>query len=97
MISFKRIFGRILYGILVLLGVVTLIFFLFNVLPGDPARMMLGQRADMSSLEGIRKELGLDKPLYLQYIRYINDLSPVSIHQSANRNSYFYLDPGKYK
>jgi peptide/nickel transport system permease protein len=88
--------GRILYGIAVLLGVVTLIFFLFNVLPGDPARMMLGQRADMASLEVIKKELGLDKPLYLQYIRYLNDLSPVSLHQSKNEDSYFYLDSLKY-
>jgi peptide/nickel transport system permease protein len=97
MIFLKRISGRILYGLAVLLGVVTLIFFLFNVLPGDPARMMLGQRADMSSLEGIRKELGLDKPLYLQYIRYLNDLSPVSLHQSKNTDSYFYYNPSKYK
>ena len=37
---------RLLYGFLVLLGVVTLVFFLFNILPGDPARMMLGQHAD---------------------------------------------------
>ena len=93
---FKKLTGRVLYGIAVLLGVVTLIFFLFNVLPGDPAPMMLGQRADMSSLEGIRKELGLDKPLYLQYIRYLNDLSPVSIHNSDNNESYFFLDPEKY-
>ncbi len=93
----KKITERILYAIAVLLGVVTLIFFLFNVLPGDPARMMLGQRADMSSLEGIRKELGLDKPLYLQYIRYLNDLSPISLHQKSKTDSYFYLDPAKYK
>jgi peptide/nickel transport system permease protein len=88
---------RILYGIAVLLGVVTLIFFLFNVLPGDPARMMVGQRADMASVEGIRRELGLDKPLYLQYIRYLNDLSPISIHQSVKKDSYFYFDKEKYK
>lgn len=37
---------RLMYGFLVILGVVTLVFFLFNILPGDPARMMLGQRAD---------------------------------------------------
>ncbi len=93
----KKILSRILYGLAVLLGVVTLIFFLFNVLPGDPARMMLGQRADMTSLEGIRKELGLDKPLYLQYLRYLNDLSPVSAHQMKNKESYFYFDIEKYK
>ncbi len=88
---------RILYGFAVLLGVVTLIFFLFNVLPGDPALMMVGQRADMASVEGIRKELGLDKPIYLQYIRYLNDLSPVSFHQSVKQDSYFYFDAEKYK
>ncbi len=97
MIFLKRLSGRVLYGIAVILGVVTLIFFLFNVLPGDPARMMLGQRADMASLESIRKELGLDKPLYTQYFRYLNDLSPVSFHQSVNSESYFFLDSGKYK
>jgi peptide/nickel transport system permease protein len=93
----RRFTGRILYGIAVLLGVVTLIFFLFNVLPGDPARMMLGQRADMAGLESIRKELGLDRPLYLQYARYLNDLSPLSLQNSANPASYFFLDPSKYR
>ncbi len=97
MILLKNIAERTFYGLAVLLGVVTLIFFLFNVLPGDPARMMLGQRADMTSLEGIRTELGLDKPLHLQYIRYLNDLSPVSFHMSKNTDSYFYLDKEKYK
>ena len=37
---------KLLYGIAVLWGVATLVFFLFNILPGDPAQMMLGQRAD---------------------------------------------------
>lgn len=91
-----RFVQRILYGIAVLLGVVTLIFFLFNVLPGDPARMMVGQRADMASVEGIRKELGLDRPVYLQYFRYINDLSPVSFHQTLKKESYFFFDTEKY-
>ncbi|MCB8994875.1 MAG: ABC transporter permease [Bacteroidales bacterium] len=93
----RGIRDRLLYGIAVMLGVITLIFFLFNVLPGDPARMMLGQRADMASLESIRKELGLDRPLYLQYIRYINDLSPLSVYQLKNKGSYFYLDPSRSK
>ncbi|MCX6282859.1 MAG: ABC transporter permease, partial [Bacteroidetes bacterium] len=39
----KFIFQRLGYGILVILGVVVVVFFLFNILPGDPARMMLGQ------------------------------------------------------
>ncbi|MBN1197990.1 MAG: hypothetical protein JXA23_01470, partial [Bacteroidales bacterium] len=60
---FRFILKRLLYGLLVLLGVILIIFFLFNILPGDPARMMLGQRADQASVEAINKDLGLDRSL----------------------------------
>lgn len=85
------------YGILVLWGVVTLVFLLFNVLPGDPARMMLGQRADLQTVETIRKELGLDRGLGVQYARYLNDLSPLSVYQISNPDHYFHFDQKKYK
>jgi len=85
-----------MYGFLVLLGVVTLVFFLFNVLPGDPARMMLGQRADAESIEAINRDLGRDKPLVTQYINYLNDLSPISLHNNADSSSFFYLSSEKY-
>jgi peptide/nickel transport system permease protein len=90
------ILKRLLYGFLVLLGVVTLVFILFNILPGDPARMMLGQRADISSVEAIHKDLGLDKPLLAQYFNFLNDVSPVSVHNNDNPESYWYLSPEKY-
>lgn len=87
---------RLLYGILVLLGVVTLVFFLFNILPGDPARMMLGQRADEESIRIINRDLGRDKPIALQYLNYLNDLLPISVHNNENVDDYFYLDSEKY-
>lgn len=87
---------RLLYGILVLLGVVTLVFFLFNILPGDPARMMLGQRADAESIEIINRDLGRDKPIALQYVNYLNDLLPISIHNNSDSDNYFFLAPEKY-
>ena len=87
---------RLVYGFLVLLGVVTLVFFLFNVLPGDPARMMLGQRADEESIEAINRDLGRDKPLLTQYANYLNDLSPLSLHNNSDPSSFFYLSPDKY-
>ena len=87
---------RLLYGLLVLLGVVTLVFFLFNILPGDPARMMLGQRADAESIEIINRDLGRDKPVGLQYLNYLNDLAPVSIHDNVDADNYFFLDEEKY-
>jgi len=77
------------YGLLVLLGVVTLVFFLFNVLPGDPARLTLGQRADVSSLENVRKELHLDQPVGMQFLLYLNDLSPLGLHDTAEARANF--------
>ncbi len=92
----RFIVKRLLYGILVLLGVITIVFLLFNVLPGDPARMMLGQRADISSIKAINKDLGRDKPLLTQYLNFLNDLSPVSFHNYKDKENYWYLDDSKY-
>ena len=75
---------------------VTLVFFLFNILPGDPARMMLGQRADAESIEIIQHDLGMDKPIGTQYLGYLNDLAPISLHNNSDRESYWYLDDSKY-
>ena len=75
---FAYIVRKILYGILVLWGVATLVFFLFTIVPGDPVRMMLGQRADESDVQAIRHELGLDQSIGKQYVDYLNDLSVVS-------------------
>lgn len=81
---FAYILKKAAYGLLVMLGVVSLIFVLFNILPGDPARMMLGQNADQESIDLLHKELGLDKPLGIRYLRYLNDLSPVGIDHEGN-------------
>lgn len=81
---FAYILKKTVYGLLVMLGVVSLIFVLFNILPGDPARMMLGQNADQESIDLLHKELGLDKPLGIRYLRYLNDLSPVGIDHEGN-------------
>jgi len=79
----------------VLAGVITVVFLLFNVLPGDPARMLMGQRADEESLRVIQKDLGLDQPLSTQFVMYLNDLSPLSVH-SDDPESFLYLDSDKY-
>ena len=71
---------KLLYGIAVLWGVATLVFFLFNILPGDPAQMMLGQRADKESVDAIREELGMNQSLGKQYVDYLNDLVPISFY-----------------
>lgn len=73
------------YGILVLLGVVIVVFFLFQGI-GDPARLVMGQTGDASTLQNIRKELYLDQPKGKQFLYYLNDISPLSIHSDFDIN-----------
>ena len=67
--------------LLILFGVATLVFALFNILPGDPARMMLDQREDSEQLAAIRAKYGFDLPVITRYQIYLNDLSPISRHK----------------
>ncbi|MEE2931026.1 MAG: ABC transporter permease [Bacteroidota bacterium] len=92
----QYIIRKILYGFLVLFGVLTIVFFLFNVLPGDPARMMLDKREDSVQLQLIQQKYGFDKPLLEQYILYINDISLISIHDNIDEKSFTFLYSGKY-
>ncbi len=69
-----------LYGLSLLFGVVSVVFFLFALNPADPARMMAGQFADAETLEGIREAYGLDKPVLERYGLYLEKLSPVSFN-----------------
>lgn len=92
---FTYIIKKVVYGFLVLWGVLTLVFFLFNVLPGDPARMMLDKREDSRQLENIRIHYGFDRPLLEQYALYLNDLLPLSIHHNS-ADSFTFLDKKKY-
>jgi len=87
--------NKTFYALLTLFGVVTVIFFLFNVLPGDPAQMMLGQNEDSNQLAIVKAKYGFDKPIGTQYLYYLNDVLPLSFH-STNVNDYTYLQPHKY-
>ena len=60
--------------VLVLFGVTLITFFLSHVIPGDPARMMVGQRASEETLQEVRRQLGLDQPVWVQYFTYMSGL-----------------------
>lgn len=92
----RFVLRKIGYGLLVMFGVITLVFFLFTILPSDPARMMMGQRSDIATEEAIRKEMGLDLPVGIQYLAYLNDLVPISWHETTNHDSFFFLDDNDY-
>lgn len=74
---------KLLYGLLVLVGVVVVVFFLFQGF-GDPARLVLGQAGDSTTIKNIRKELALDQPKWKQFVLYLNDVSPVAVHTAAD-------------
>jgi len=75
------IIKKLLYGLLVLAGVVMLVFFLFQGF-GDPSRLIMGQTGDAATQANIRKELYLDQPKWKQFLYYVNDVSPISFHSS---------------
>lgn len=90
----RRLGAQLLAGLWILPGIVSVVFLIFSLL-GDPARLVAGQRSDLATLEAIRQELGLDQPLYRQYLNYLNDVSPLgwlSAEQKASGN-YRYLGP----
>jgi len=73
------IFKKLFYALLVLLGVVLLVFIMFQGF-GDPARMIVGQSGDKKTMDNIRKDLYLDQPKWKQLVLYLNDVSPVCFH-----------------
>lgn len=88
---------RVLNGLLVLFGVVTVVFLIFGLKPGDPARMLADQRANPEALAAIRKDLGLDQGPLRRYLLYLNDVSPIALMQRAAPDRAAYLDPARYQ
>lgn len=80
MISY--IVRRVLISIPVLFLVVTLVFFAFQLIPGDPAQMYAGEQATREVLEKVRKDLGLDRPVLVQYVSYLERLAQGDLGQS---------------
>ncbi|HMI79967.1 MAG TPA: ABC transporter permease, partial [Ferruginibacter sp.] len=79
----KYILKKIFYSLLVLLGVVVLVFIMFQGF-GDPARMIVGQTGDKKTMDNIRKDLYLDQPKWKQFVLYLNDVSPIAVHDKAD-------------
>ena len=63
----QYVIKRLLLAIPILLAVVTLVFFVVRLAPGDPAQVILGDSASQESLNSMRAELGLDRPILIQY------------------------------
>lgn len=75
----RSLVRKLMYGVLVLAGVVCVVFLIFQAF-GDPARMVLGQSGDEQTIQNIRRELYLDQPKWKQFVFYVNDISPISVY-----------------
>ena len=73
--SLTTFLARRLAGVvLVILGITLVTFVTLHLFPADPARLLAGPGADESQIQAIRRDLGLDRPLPVQYARYLRDL-----------------------
>lgn len=90
---------RLLLGLVVMLGVVTITFFITRIIPSNPAAKWVGPRATPQQIEAARIELGLDQPLPVQYVRYLQDLAKGNLgyslrtHQPVIRELATYVPP----
>ena len=65
---------RVAYAFLILIGITFITFILTYIIPADPVRMLAGRSATPETVESIRQQLGLDKPLIIQYLNYLYNL-----------------------
>ncbi len=79
------IIRKFIYSILIIFGVMSIIFFVMNLLP-DPARMMQGQRADLSTQAAIQHELGLDLPVWERYFVFMKKSATGDLGRSFSSN-----------
>ncbi len=76
------IMRRLLLFIPTILGVVTLVFFLIHLVPGDPVDAILGEYAQPAQKEALRASLGLDIPLHIQYGRFLKGIATADLGES---------------
>lgn len=62
---------RLGFAVVTLFAVLTIVFFIVRILPGDPAMVILGDQASMQAIEALRARLGLDRPLPVQYVEFM--------------------------
>ena len=78
---------RILQGVGIIWGIVSLLFLIFYAL-GDPTDYIVGDQADEATKAAVRKKYKLDQPLALQYLYYLNDLSPLGWVENESETPY---------
>lgn len=83
----QYVLRRLIATVPILLGVTIVVFLFLHLIPGDPARVILGERATPEALEQVREELGLNDPLYVQYFRFLGRLLRGDLGRSIVSNT----------
>lgn len=78
------ILQRLLSALLVIFGVVSIVFLLIHMIPGDPVEIMLGESASTADREMLRSALGLDQPVWLQFQQYLAGLMQLDMGNSIH-------------
>jgi len=78
------ILQRLLGALLVILGVISIVFLLIHLIPGDPVEIMLGESASTADREALRTALGLDLPIVVQFQNYLYGLSQLDLGTSIH-------------
>jgi peptide/nickel transport system permease protein len=82
----RYVVRRLLLLIPVLVGISIVTFAMLRLIPGDPAQIMLGEHATRESVEEIRARMGLDQPIHVQYLRYIESVLRLDLGRSIKTN-----------
>ena len=82
--AFNYVLKRILWLFPIVLGVITVVFFLIHFIPGDPVDIMLGENARPMDKQLLHHELGLDKPLFSQYIDFLKNTAQGNLGESLH-------------
>jgi peptide/nickel transport system permease protein len=85
--AIRAVLARTLEALLVVLAMATLVFFALRLLPGDPARLLLGDQASPAELASLRAELGLNQPISLQYAHFLKGLVTLDLGRSLRHPS----------
>lgn len=83
---FQYLFRRLLLIVPIMLGVSVIVFAIMHLTPGDPARLILGERAPVEQLEAIRERLGLNDAVHVQYVKWIGRLVQGDMGRSIRSN-----------
>jgi peptide/nickel transport system permease protein len=82
----RYIIRRLIHSIFIIWGVATLVFFGLRAIPGDPIIQILGEEYTPENAEALEKKLGLDRPIYIQYVRWMGDTMTGDFGESLTSN-----------